>query len=109
MNSGNDCYHQLENILSYRILSEGRIIIKPVVLYGCETWFLTLLDKHMRCLGTRSKEMFGSKWVELTGLWRKLHNEEFRNFCSSPNITRMTKSRRVKWVGKIERTRKKGN
>src|SRR5215510_13880034 len=49
---GNDCYHSVQNLLSSRLLSKNlkikiyRIIILPVVLYGCETWSLTLREKH---------------------------------------------------------------
>jgi hypothetical protein len=48
LNSGNACYHSVQNLLSYRLLSKNiniriyKIIIFPVVLYGCETWSLTL-------------------------------------------------------------------
>jgi hypothetical protein len=51
-NSGNACYHSIQNLLSSRLLSSNikigiyRSIIFPVVLYGCETWFLTLKEEH---------------------------------------------------------------
>jgi hypothetical protein len=44
------------------------------------------------------RETFGPKRDEMTGVWRKLHNEEFRNLYSSPSIIRMIKSRRIRWV-----------
>jgi hypothetical protein len=44
------------------------------------------------------KRIFGSKRVEITGGWRKLHNEELHNFYSSPSIIRMIKSRRIRWT-----------
>jgi hypothetical protein len=47
--------------------------------------------------------IFGSKRDEVAGGWRKLHNEELHNLYSSPNIIRMIKSRRMRWVGYIVR------
>jgi hypothetical protein len=47
------------------------------------------------------RRMFGSKINELTGLWRKLHNEELNNLNSSPNIVRVIKSRRMRWAGHV--------
>jgi hypothetical protein len=60
--------------------------ILPVVLYGCETWSLTLREEDVREQG--SKKNIGPKRDEITGEWGKLHNEELYNFCSSPNIIR---------------------
>jgi hypothetical protein len=47
--------------------------------------------------------IFGPKRDEMTGGWRKLHNEELHSLYSSPNIIRMIKSRRVKWTGHVAR------
>jgi hypothetical protein len=47
--------------------------------------------------------IFGPKRDEVTGGWRKLHNEELHNFYSSPNIIRMIKSRRMRWAGHVAR------
>jgi hypothetical protein len=68
-----------------------------VVLYGCETWYLTLREEHrMRMFENRVlRRIFGLKRDELTGGWRKLHNVELHNLCSSPSIIRMMKSRRM--------------
>jgi hypothetical protein len=38
---------------------------------------------------------------EVTGGWRKLHNEELHNLCSSPSIIRMIKSRNMRWAGHV--------
>ncbi|PNF22492.1 hypothetical protein B7P43_G14846, partial [Cryptotermes secundus] len=70
----------------------------PVVLYGCETWSLTLREEH-RVL----RRIFGLKRDEVTGGWRKLHNEELHNLYSSPSIIRMIESRRMRWVGHVAR------
>ena len=70
-----------------------RTIILPVVLYGCETWSLTLREeRRLRVL----MRVFGPKRDEVTGEWRKLHNEELNDLYSLPNIVRVVKSRRVR-------------
>jgi len=74
-----------------------RTIILPVVLYGCETWSLTLREE--RRLGIFEKRvlrrMFGTKSEEVTEEWRKLHNEELNYLYSSPNIVRVINSIRM--------------
>jgi hypothetical protein len=61
-----------------------------VVLYRCETWSLTLREEHrLRVFWNRVlRRIFGLKRDEVAGEWRKLHNEELHNFCSSPDIIR---------------------
>jgi hypothetical protein len=84
LNSGNACYHPVQSLLSSRLLSRNvkvkiyKTIILPVVLYGCETWSLTLREKHrLRVFENRVlRRIFGPKRDEVTGEWRKLHSEE---------------------------------
>jgi hypothetical protein len=68
-----------------------KIIILPAVLYGCETWSLTLIEEHtLKVFENRAlRKIFGPKRDEVVGGWRKLHNEELHNLYSSPNIIRM--------------------
>jgi hypothetical protein len=72
-----------------------KTIILSVILYGCGTWSLTLREEHrQRVLEKRIlRRIFGPKRDDVTGEWRKLHNEELHNFCSSPSIIRQIKSR----------------
>jgi hypothetical protein len=44
---------------------------------------------------------FGPKREEVAGDWRKLHNKEIHNLCASPDVIRVMKSRRVKWIGHV--------
>jgi hypothetical protein len=76
-----------------------------VVLYGCETWSLTLREEHrLRVLENRVlRRIFGPKREEVTRGLRKLHNEKFRKLYSSPCIIRVRKSRRMRWAGHVAR------
>jgi hypothetical protein len=82
-----------------------RTIILPVVLYGCETWSLTLREEQrMRVFENRVlRRIFGPKRDEATGEWRRLQNEELHDLYSSPNIIRVIKSRRMRWAGHVAR------
>jgi hypothetical protein len=79
-----------------------KTIILPVVLFGCETWSLTLREEHgLRVFENRVlRRIFGPKRDEVTGGWRKLH-EELHGFYSSPSIIRVIKVRRMRWVGHV--------
>ena len=75
----------------------------PVASYGCETWSLTLRKEcGLRVFENRVlRIIFGPKRNEVSGEWRKLHNEELNNLYSSPNIVRVKKSRRIRWVWNV--------
>jgi hypothetical protein len=81
INLGNACYHLVQSLLSSRLLSRNlkvkiyKTIILPVVMYGCETWSLTLREEHrLRVFENRVlRRIFGTKRDEVVGEWRKLH------------------------------------
>ena len=108
--SGNACYHSVQNLLSSRLLSKNlkikiyRSIILPVVLYGCETWSLTVREERkLRVFENMVLRLFGPRREEVMGEWRRLHNEELNDLYSSPNIVRVIKSRRMRWAGHVAR------
>jgi hypothetical protein len=86
-------------------------MVLPVVLYGFETWSLTLKEQHsLRVFENKAlRRIFGPKRNEVTGEWEKLHNEELRDLYSSPNIIRMIKSSRMRWAGHVTRMGEKRN
>jgi len=111
LKSGSACYHSVQNHLSSSLLSKNlkikiyRIIILPVVLYGCETWSLTLRQK--RRLGVIENRVlrrtFGPKRDEVIGEWRNLHNEELNDVYSSPDVFRVIESTKMRWAWHVTR------
>ena len=89
------------SLLSSRLLSKNlktkiyRTIIFPVVLYGCEAWSLTAREERKLRMSENMvlRRMFGPRKDEVTGEWRRLHNE-LNGLHSSPNIVGVIKSRR---------------
>ena len=79
------------------------LIILPVVLYGCETWLLTLREEcRLRVFENKVfRRVFGPKRDKLTGEWRKLHNEELSDLYSLPSIVRVVRLRRMRWAGHV--------
>jgi hypothetical protein len=73
-----------------------RTIILPVVLYGRETWSLTLREE-------RGLRVFEPKRDEVKGEWRELHNEELTDLYSLPNIVQVVKYRRMRWERYVAR------
>jgi hypothetical protein len=117
LNLGNACCHSVQNLSSSRLLSKivkigtHKIIILPVVLYGCEIWSVVLYGCEIWSLKLRKEHIlrafenrvltriFGPKRDEVTGGWRKMHNEELHNLYPSPNKISIIKSRRMRWAG----------
>jgi hypothetical protein len=95
------CYHSVRNVLSSRLLSKNikieiyRTIILPFVVYGCETWWLTLREKcRLRVFENMVlRRIFGPKRDKITRKWRKLRIEELNDLHCSSSIVRVIKSR----------------
>ena len=92
LKSGNACYHSPQNLLLSKNLKIKiyRIIILPVVLYGCETWSLTLREERRLKVSENSVlRIFEPKSEEVRGEWIKLHNDELNGLYCLLNIVRM--------------------
>ena len=81
------------------------LALLPVVLYECETWSLTVReDRRLRVFENRAlRRIFVLKTDDVTGEWRRLHNEELHALYSSPDMIRVIKSRRLRWAGHVTR------
>ena len=107
---GNACHHSVQNLLSSRLLSKD-LKIKlyrtnfASCLYGCETWSLTLREERkLRVFdNTVLRRIFGPRRGEVTGEWRRFHNQELNDLYSSPTTVRVIKSRRMRWTGHVAR------
>jgi len=82
-----------------------RTVIFPVVVYECETWSLILREeRRLRVFENRLLGgIFRPEKEEVTGEWRKLHNEELNDLYCPPNIVRVIKSRRMRLAGHVAR------
>jgi hypothetical protein len=89
LKSGNACCHSVQNLLFSNLLSKNiksrmyRAVILPVVLYGCETWFITLREEHRPRVSENGvlRKIFGPKRAEVTGEWG---DYIMRNFMICP-------------------------
>ena len=81
-----------------------KTIALPVVIYGCETWSLTLKEEcRLRVFENRNlRRKFGFR-RDLNEEWRRLHNEDLNSLYRSPNLARVFKSRRLRWPGHVAR------
>jgi hypothetical protein len=117
LNSGNACYHSVQNLLFSRLLPRNikikiyRTIIFSVVLYGSETWFLTVRDEQKLTVFVNRvlRRIFGSKKDEVARRVEKTHNEKLHNLYSLPRIIRIIKLRRMRWAGHVAQMGEKRN
>ena len=97
--------------LSSKLLSKNleikiyRNLILSVVLYGCETWSLTLREERKLRVFENIvlRRIFGPRRDEITWEWRRLHNVEVNDLYSSPNVVWVIKSRKIRWAGHVAR------
>jgi hypothetical protein len=116
LNSGNACNHLIQNLLSSHLLLKNlkiriiKTIILPMVLYGCETWSMSLREEHRLTVFENRvlRRVFGPRRDEVKGEWRKLHNKELRDLYSLPSIIRMINSWRMIWAGNVTRMGRRG-
>ena len=114
LKSRNGCYHSVQNLFSSWLLPKNLKIkihkstILPNVLYGCETWSLTLREERRLTVFESNvlRRIFGSRRDEVMGDLRKLHKEELNDLYSSPNIVLVIKSRRVRQAERITHIRR---
>jgi hypothetical protein len=80
-----------------------KTLLLPAVLYECETWSLILREEQrLRVFENKVlRRIFGPNRDDVTGEWRKLHNEELRDLYSSPSIIKIIMSRRMRWAGHV--------
>jgi hypothetical protein len=85
-------------------------MILPVVLYGSESWSITLREEcRLRFFGNRVlRRILGPKSVEVTGEWRRLHEKELYALYSSADIIGVIESRRLRWAGHVARMGERG-
>jgi hypothetical protein len=107
IDSGNACYRSTQNLLTSPLFkyvknSIRKTLILPVILYGCENSSLTVREeRRLRVFEDRVlRRIFGPKRDEVTGGWRKLHNEELHNL---PLVITVNISKSVKWAGHVAR------
>ena len=92
--------------MSSRLLSKNlkmkiyRTLILPIVLFGCETRSLKMREERKLRVFENIvlRRIFGRRRDEVTGEWRRLHNEELNDLYSSSNILRLIKWRRMRWA-----------
>ena len=106
----------MQKLLSFSLLSKNlktkiyHIIIFPLVLYGCETWSLTWREeRRLRMFENRAvRRICGPRKDEVTGDWRKVHNEELNDTNCLSYIIRLKKSRRMRWAEHVARVGQRG-
>ena len=106
----NACYHPVQNLLYSRLLYKNtkitvyRNIILPLVMNGCEIWSLTLREERRRSVYENRvlRRIFGPKKDEVTGEWKKLHNEELNDLL----LTKYYSGNQLEMAGYIARMRR---
>ena len=109
--SGNRCFYSLQHLLKKRNISRStkliiyNTIIRPVVLYGCETWTLTKRQEQRLLVFENIilRRIMGPIYDRQEGVWRRRHNEELREISRQPLITNYIRAQRIRWAGHAAR------
>ena len=110
LKSGNACYHTVQKILSSSLLSKNvktkihrTVIFLLCFFFWVSNWSLKLTEeRRLKVFENRVlRRICGPMKDEVTGEWRGLYNEELNDLYSLPNIIRMIKSGRMKWMGHV--------
>ena len=109
--AGNRCYYSLQHLLKRRNITRPtklriyNTIIRPVVLYGCETWTLTKhLEQRLLVFENNILRRISGPIYDINeGVWRRRHNEELRALTRQPLITDHVRSQRIQWAGHVAR------
>ena len=109
--AGNRCLFALQGLMKSRELSRKtkihiyNTIIKPIVIYGCETWTLTAANEERLKIFERRvlRRIFGPTREETTGQYRIKTNQELKELYASGNIINKVKAKRLQWAGHVRR------
>jgi len=96
--SGNAFFYSVKKLLTSRLISRKlklkiyKTVILSIILYGCESWSTTLADEHtLRVFENKVlRKIYGPKREEMTGEWRRLHNEVLHGLYDSPEVVKTT-------------------
>ena len=111
MAAGSRCSWALDATFKSRVLSRATktqiytTIIRPIVIYGCETWRLTKESERRLNVFERGilRRIWGPVWDEEDGEWRRRHNHELMTLSGVPQITNIIRSHRLRWAGHVSR------
>ena len=111
LNSENACYYALQGLVSTQLLSKNiklkiyKTLILPVILYGFDTWTLTLREETILQVFENKflSKIFGPKRDDQIGEWRRLHNGELYDLYGKPDIIRIVMSCKLRWTGHVTR------
>ena len=100
------CLHKICNEMTQWIINKTitiKTVILPVIIYGCETWTLTLREeKRLQVFENKVlRKIFWPKRDDERGEWRRLHNGELHDLYGKPDIMRIANSRRLRWAGHV--------
>ena len=109
--AGNRCFYSLQHIIKRRGISRAtklrvyNSIIRPVAVYGCETWTLTKRQEQKLLVFENSilRRITGPVYDVEEGAWRRRHNQEIRDITKQPLISNYIRSQRLRWAGHVAR------